>query len=357
MKGIVKIFGITLLVLQASRAHAGAEQAGTTAANFLSVGAGAGVLGMGGATLALSTGLGSAAWNPGGLGFIRDGEMTLSHAGLAQESNQEWAALGGRLGWQDFAWSISGLRQGQGSFDGRDASNNPTGSFDVSSMALGAALARPIGRAVSFGVAAKWVSENLGPSTRGSGVTFDAGMMARMGIVGFGAAAQNLGGTMSYGTTAYPFPSSFGAGISVDHAASGMRADLDVNVPNDYYPNVRAGVEWQWRERLALRAGYRRELGAPGDDVLNGPSFGMGAGAHGLWLDYGYVVTTSGEGQHRMGITLKPGQLNLGSGDPFGQKTMRRDFDEPAPAKATATPSKTAPAEPKKPAKTAKKKA
>ena len=57
----------------------------------------------------------------------------------------------------------------------------------------------------------------------------------------------------------------------------------------------------------------------------------MGAGARGVWLDYGYLVPGAGEGQHRLAVTLRPGQFGWLSGDPFGQRNMRRDFDDPRP--------------------------
>lgn len=327
MNGIARALSLALLVAaDASLAHAGADKAGTTAATFLSIGVGAPVAGMGGATLGLSNGLSSTAWNVGTLGFVKDGEVTLSHAGLSAQTSQEWMGLGGRMGFGEMRWSMTGLFQSEGSFEGRDASNNPIPGFQVSSMAFGGALARPFGHTASLGVGAKYVRENLGPSASGSGVTFDAGLMVKAGMFGFGIAGQNLGGQMTYGSEAYPFPSNVGAGLSVVHAASGLSADVDVNVPSDYYTNVRGGVQWQWRDRLALRAGYRREMGAASDDALNGPAFGMGAGAYGMWLDYGYLITQGGEGQHRLGISLHPGRMNLSPGDPFGQKSMPREY-------------------------------
>jgi hypothetical protein len=333
MKGITRAVGLMLLVTHASLAHAGADRAGTSAATFLSVGSGAGVLGMGGATLALSNGLTSLPWNAGSLGLLREGEMALSHAGLESETSQEWAAFGGRLGFGEMRWAVSGLFQSEGAFEGRDASNQSTGSFNVSSMAVGATVARPLGRNASLGVGAKWVRENLGPGFEGSGLAFDAGLLVRAGMLGFGVAGQNMGGSMTFGSSSYPFPSNYGAGFSIAHAGSGLELDVDVNAPSDYYTNVRGGVEWKWRDRLALRTGYRKELGAASDDALNGPTFGMGAGACGMWLDYGYLVTKSGEGQHRVGLSLHPGNMSWTGGDPFGQKGMPREFgpeNEPA---------------------------
>lgn len=53
-----------------------------------------------------------------------------------------------------------------------------------------------------------------------------------------------------------------GTGCTMD---AGLRVALDANFPNVYYQDVRIGAEWRWRDLLALRAGYRRELDAPAD--------------------------------------------------------------------------------------------
>ena len=98
--------------------------------------------------------------------------------------------------------------------------------------------------------------------------------------------------------------------MAFDHAASGLRMALDANFPTAYYTNLRGGVEWMWRQKLALRAGYRADLGAPSSDVLDGPSFGRGAGTHGLWFDFGYLVSANGQSQQRIAISFRPGRLS-----------------------------------------------
>src|SRR5690242_16824633 len=114
---------------------------------------------------------------------------------------------------------------------------------------------------------------------------------------------------MSFSGTRYPFPASYGGGISYAHAASGITAALDVNVPDADYTNVRGGIEWQWKHAVALRTGYRADLNAGSDDAMSGPTFGMGAGIHGMWLDYGYLLQGSTGGQHRLALSFRPGML------------------------------------------------
>jgi hypothetical protein len=296
---------LAMALVALGTARAGVERAGTTAADFLSLGSGTRVLGMGGATLGLGDDLGGAAWNPAAAGWLLGYEAALAHAALADRSTQEWGAFGGRIGGSQTRWAVTGLYQGDGSIQGRDASGAATGNLSVASMAFGALVSQRIGPHLTLGAGAKLVTERLA-SVSGTGFTFDAGLMARAGRVGFGVAAQNVGGHMSYGGLTYPFPSSVGAGIAFTDPRLGVRLALDANFPSTYHADLRAGAEWIHRGGLALRAGYRREL-APSADPLNGPTFGVGARAAGLWIDYGYLLPGGGASQHRLGLRFPLG--------------------------------------------------
>jgi LysM repeat protein len=298
---------VVAAVLAPRLAEAGAEKAGTTAANFLTVGGGPSALAMGGASLGLANGLDAASLNVGALGWIDGNSFTLSHASLDDQSKQEWASFGGMVGGLGTRWGVSGLYQSDGTFEGRDAGNNPTGTFDVSSMAVGLQLAQAFTDKLSVGLGTKWVSDKLGDATTGSGFTFDAGMSMRMGWVGLGFAAQNAFGKMRYDGVPYDFPTNYGIGIGVTHPTTGITAALDINMPSAYYKNVRGGVEWMYRQNLALRMGYRYDVGASDVDALDGPTFGVGAGANGFWFDYGYLIAGNQGGQHRLALSFRPG--------------------------------------------------
>lgn len=330
---MTRLLAICLVLLglsSATSARAGIENAGTTGANFLSIGSGASILSMGGATLGLGSDLNAVNWNVAALGGLAETQFALSHTGLEDQSNQEWAAAGGRIGHTQTRWALSGLFQSDGVFDGRDQFNNPTGSFGASSMALGMQVAQPLGSMVRVGGGFKWVGEHLG-DVSGSGLTFDAGVQARSGMFGIGLAAQNLGGSMKYQSTSAPFPSNVGMGVAMDHP-SGVRVALDANFPSAYYKDVRMGAEWNWKQRLAVRAGYRKELGAPAGERLSGPSFGLGSGTNGVWVDYGYVVAGGGgTGEHRLGLSFRPSMLNAGP-QGLGVRPALEPTVEPAPA-------------------------
>jgi len=329
------------LVLVATSANAGIDDAGTAVAGFLTLGTGPDALAMGGAALGRSGTLDLATWNPGSLGFLRETSVELSHANLDDQAAQEWASLGGRFGATQTAWGLSALYQSEGTFQGRDASNMPTQDFPVASAAAILQLAQGVGPHVSVGIAGKYVVDSQGPAQKAMGMTMDAGLSVRMGMIGLGFAAQNAVGSMTYGDTKYPFPSSYGVGVSVMHP-SGITAALDLNVPSTSYTNVRSGVEYRYKQIAVLRAGYRMELGGLQNDALAGPSFGTGFGTHSAWLDYGFMLNGNQGGQHRLAITFRlPGGGSGIQTDPFGQSSMPRGFDDPRQV-GPPTPSKPA---------------
>jgi hypothetical protein len=280
------------------------EAAGTRVGAFLATDPGAAVAARGGAGFALGGDLQSAALNPSALAGLGSGRFAVSHATLAEGVASDWAAYGGSLGAGSLRYGVSGLLRREGTIVGRDAANQPTSDSEARSWALAFQLARPLGPWLTVGGAARWVGERIGESG-GDGLAFDAGAQARAGAISFGLAAQNFGGGMNWGGQRWRMPASLGAGVALDHAASGLRFVLDLAAPADYYSSARAGAEWRLRDRLALRAGYRRELGAPAEDRMNGPAFGFGAGVGSMWLDYGFVLSSGGESVHRVGLDLR----------------------------------------------------
>lgn len=331
---------LAMALVAIGTAHAGIENAGVTAANFLSLGSGARTLSMGGATLGLGDDVGGVAWNAAALGWLSGSEAMVSHAGLQNRSLQEFGAYGGRVRHTQTRWAVTGLYQGDGSFEGRDANNISTGSFSVSSTAFGAIVAQQVGSMVTLGFGGKYVNEKLG-SVSGAGFTFDGGLMVRRGPLGFGVAVQNLLGQMKYGPLVYQFPTNYGAGVAFTHPATGLRVALDVNVPNAYHSDVRAGVEWMYKGMAAFRTGYRKELDSPGDP-LTGASFGLGAGRNGMWMDYGYLLSgIGGGGEHRLGLRFDLGHLGMNS-DPFGHSDIPKDFGSANDAPLIGPPAPTA---------------
>ena len=324
----------------AGDAGAAIDAAGTAAGSFLNVGAGTSALSMAGATLATGADLAAAAWNPASFARADVLQFSLSHAPLPGGTTQDWLAAGGRLRGGATRWALQALFQREAGLEGRDATNSPTSALSVSDLALGARLARPLTSALAAGVGVQWVHETLA-GTNGAGLSFDAGLRGRAGPLGFGFAARNVGGGMNYGDTRYDLPGVIAAGLSWSDEARGLRLDADLESPLHYYRDVRLGCEWLWRDRVALRSGYRLDLGAPEIEALSGVKFGLGAEVGGTWFEYAYTPEGgTGAGQHRIGLTFRPG----GAGRAIGDGRNVRDVSAPSASRASASSGPESPA-------------
>jgi hypothetical protein len=150
---------------------------------------------------------------------------------------------------------------------------------------------------------------------------------------------------MHYDGADYEFPTNYGLGAGVMLPGTGLRIALDANFPSSYYKDVRLGAEYLWHDMVAVRAGYRHELGST-NDPLTGPTFGLGAGLNGMWMDYGYLISDNGEAQHRIALRLVPGSWGMSGGVvPFAQAgSGMPSADKPEEPKKAPVP-KTKPAE------------
>ena len=318
----------------AARSHAAGEAAGTAAGSFLSLGNGASALSMAGATLATGGDLASAAWNPASLARIDQLQFSFTHAPLPGGASQEWFAAGGRMGLSpDTRWGLSTVFQREGGIEGRDASNNPTGTVSATDLAVGLKLAHRFGENFDFGVGGEWVHESLADAS-GSGFAFEAGVRGDAGPFGLALAARHVGGGMSWDGVRYDLPAVIAVGGSWTDAARGLRVNADFDMPSHYYKTVRLGGEWLWRGQVALRAGYRGDLGAAAGEQLSGPTFGLGTGVGTMWMDYGFALNgADGSGQHRIGLTFRPGMI-FGGGLAAQPVAAPRE-PKPAPVKVT----------------------
>jgi LysM repeat protein len=329
------VLGIAILI--ARPAVAGIELAGSTGANFLTVNPGASLVGMGSTGVAGYPDLSAMTWNPAALGMMNESQLMFSHMPLPNAASQEWMSFGGRTGEAPTRWALSARYEGGSSFQVRDPLGQLTGTFNSPSLALGVNAARAIDRHTVVGMGAKFVNENHG-SGAGYGGTFDIGILFHLGPLSLGAAAQNMGGSIRYDSLAYSMPRNLGAGLALADLKHGLRATLDFNHPSAYYEDLRAGAEWIWRERVALRVGYRQELNAYINDPMNGASFGLGGGGHGLWLDYAFVASADGTTQQRIALRVSPKAwgMSLASGvdDP---NSTGASSSPPSPAASNQT--------------------
>ena len=261
---------------------------GTTAAQFLKLGAGARAIAMGGAFVAEANDLSAVYWNPAGLASLRGHSLQLSNTRYLAEINYSMVAFGThvpRLG----TMAVSLLVVDSGNMAVRTAAE-PEGTgerFKVQNFALQASYGRSLTDQFSIGGTVKYIRERIWHSTASS-IGFDVGTLfvtpyTRLRL---GASMSNLGPKMQmdgrdilfsedpnptaagtveivnaqYRMDQHALPLLFRIGLAWDAYDAGTHrlvVSMDAAHPNDNAEYVNAGMEYDFRNLIAFRAGFR----------------------------------------------------------------------------------------------------
>ncbi len=297
-----------LCLAQLSFAGFGSADKGTSAAQFLKLGAGARAAGMGEAYSAVCAGADAVYWNPGALSGLNGISGTFTHAELFGALNYEY--LGYAQAFKEAGTIGLGIQYlSAGSIPETDSGGFETGS-DMNPVQLAAALAysRKIG-GFGIGAAAKYIKARLAETA--TALTADAGILSpgfinnklRLAVV-----VQNAGGRLKYGQQSDPLPLNLkmGGAFSV---SDNFILGLDLNSPRDNRLYAAAGAEYLLRYSavsFAARFGYNsRTMGEI--DGLTGVSAGLGLMCHDLALDYAFAPFGSLGSAHRISFSFKFG--------------------------------------------------
>jgi hypothetical protein len=247
----------------------------------------------------LASGADAVYWNPAGLTSARSHELSTTLTVWLFDTKQsalayalpleDFGTFGVQLQFVDYG-DIEETRADHLQFvgSGGDLYYNPglTGNvFSPSAYVVGLSYARQLTEQFSMGVTAKFVSESLWDqstvvieneygetetvNTYARHFFFDFGMRYNTGFrsIQIGIAVQNLGGQVQFAQEAYPAPLSFRLGTAanllgptalfVTDESNRLTAAYDIFQPNDYAQQMHLGVEYAFREVLALRTGYK----------------------------------------------------------------------------------------------------
>ncbi|MDZ7820658.1 MAG: PorV/PorQ family protein [Candidatus Marinimicrobia bacterium] len=249
---------------------------------------------MGGARAAGVNDLSALHWNPAGLSHTERGTFYGTYTSLYAGIQHGFVAYGTKIGRSE----ISGCRRYVFEFrgDGSDHPEFPEGSvrlFTVSDLALGLWSLRKLTDRLSVGETVKLINETIWRESA-STFGFDIGSQFDTGIKGIqlGMSITNFSTKFKFdgpdlnidvdtdpvyagnpdtearlNTGEWSLPLVFRLGIMVDllgpeseimpDPAHRLTLSFDANDPLDHFLRFNAGVEYSFREMLALRAGYR----------------------------------------------------------------------------------------------------
>ncbi len=300
------VLALALAASPAAALNLATGGAGTSGADFLTIGIGARPLAMGGAFAAVDAGADANAvnWNPAALGFIKKADVTASYNSLFIDENQGYTGYAAPLGKDGGVWaagfnylSVSNIERRAGDTE------TPDSTFGNQNYAASFSYARSLGGRLALAGSLKYVRTAL-DTLKENAMAVDAGVLALTPIdnLTLGAAIRNLG--TNVGPDSMPLAFKGGAAYKL----LGRRLLLDSDV--DWLATERRGYwsvgsEYWITPNLAARAGY--QLGH-GSDQLSDRLLGLGAGLgvkfNRFTLDYAFIPYGDLGNTHRATLGL-----------------------------------------------------
>lgn len=287
----------------------GAQRVGISAFQFLKIGVGGRGAALGESFVAIANDASALYWNPAGLTEFATNQVYASHTAYVIDIRHQFLGLVYHLSEDDhLGLSVVSLHM-----DDMEVTTEtqPFGTgryFKFGDLAIGATYARKMTEQFSFGVTVKYVEETL-DVLKMRGVMVDLGTFYWTGIgsMRFAVVVTNFGAdvapqgevTLYSGEKRSSFqsfspPTMFKIGFAmeaVQNEQHRLTTSMQLNHPNDNAEHIRAGIEYEWNNLLAIRAGVKRTIGEPlfGADNASEEDFSLGLGVS-LPVSFSQVV-------------------------------------------------------------------
>ena len=291
----LKIFVVSLLFV--SPALAVNENAGTSGAAFLQIGAGARPTAMGSAYVGIADDVNAVYFNPAGLSFIAKPELMAMHTNWFEGMNYNFGAFSYPTKFGAFALSVQTLNVAD--IERRDNAEALTGDFDSTDSAYALSYAHIIGPELSLGITGRYITQKL-DSASANTISGDIGLVKKFGHLPFsvGMAARHFGQEIEFRKESDPLPFTIDAGFGANLYRDKLILSLDTKMPRNNDITVGGGAEYNIllndEFKLSLRGGYNSAIT---DADGNGMSFGGGItfrhfAANAAWIPLGDLGNT-----------------------------------------------------------------
>lgn len=267
----------------------GPSKAGTVGAQFLQLGVSARATGMGESFVALVNDASAAYYNPAALAELEKREAMFNHTTLPGGLRHFFATYVHGFG-NAGAFAISFNMLTTGDMPVTVAFEGPTGEiFSASESAIGLSYAKSLTDRFSLGGTAKLVLEDLAGFNDRT-VAFDIGTIYHTGFreLNLGMSVSNFGPDLNFGTErnsagevifdgqSFPLPITFRFGASLDVVNtenSKIMLAGQLIQPNDNLRYTAFGVEFDYRDALFLRGGFKLDEESDQDAAGNSNGF------------------------------------------------------------------------------------
>ncbi|MFH1368800.1 MAG: PorV/PorQ family protein [Elusimicrobiota bacterium] len=283
------------------------SDAGTSAAQFLKLGAGARAAGMGEALVAAADDSTSIYWNPAGLNKVSGKSFSLMHAVWFEDISYDWASFA--MPYRD--WGVFGMGVqylSYGSIKRIDNTGLETGDFSPTDLCVSLSYARQC-KGFDLGANVKYISLKI----ENSAVAYAADIGAQYKLMNvlddkltLGLAAQNMGTKVKFISEEDPLPMNIKAGGTYQIRENWI-AVLDINAPIDNAVSFGIGSEYACIVNETITALGRLGYNTRNKDTggLNGLTAGFGVAYQDYSFDYAFVPYGELGNTQRISLSVK----------------------------------------------------
>lgn len=290
--------GLIVVLLISNLIYAGGV--GTTAANYLKIGAGARATAMADTYVGLANDISSVYWNPAGITEMKKTEIgftNLNHlVGISSKTLSGIVPVDETHFFGGYYTSLGTPDDEETQFSSGGLAYTETGdTFKSAINIIALSYGNKWSDKLSFGGNLKLINEDLA-GEKSDGMLIDLGLLHHdflMKDLSFGAVMKNLGIKKLREDEEYPFMIAAGVSYQTRAFENDLFLLADLELPNDNSARIGLGAEY-WIDMVAARLGYSN---------YNGFTLGMGLALDSLKADYAYVPYGELGSTHRISIS------------------------------------------------------
>ncbi|MFH1335966.1 MAG: PorV/PorQ family protein [Candidatus Zixiibacteriota bacterium] len=308
------------------------DNLGTAGAQFLKIDVDARVVALGGANVAFSKGAMALYYNPAGIANMEKRSLAFSYTDWVSDIKYNYFAYETPVqGFGNVGVHVGVLTMGDMEVTTTDLPEGTGETFGVNGWVVGISNAYQLTNRFSFGITAKYIREQISDLSSNA-LAFDFGTLYYTGFrtLRIAMSTRNFGTDTKFDgkelettfdednnpstapiiirkkTQSQPLPLMFRLGVAYDfefNEQSKLMAVLDGYNTRDRGQQASLGLEYSWRDQLAVRAGYKMRtdeeglaLGAGYDFDI--PRFGI-IGINYAWADFGRL-----QNSHRFSLMI-----------------------------------------------------
>lgn len=301
-----KLFtALTFALLCAGTSFSANSNVGTSGAQFLKIGAGARPTAMGDAFVGVADDVNAIYFNPAGLGFQTQSQMTAMRTEWFEGLNYDYGAFSLPLKSGSLGFSVSTLKAED--LEKRSADESLQGSFETLDAAYTFSYGHKMGESWSLGATARYLKQEIDATSAGAWGG-DVGIFKKLSgrPVTVGLAIRHMGQEIKFVNESDPQPMTIDAGLGMKMLSNKLIVGLNFQKPRDNDVQFGTGLEYtqplRKDFRCAVRTGYSS---AKTDSGGSGLSIGGGVGYKLLDLDLAWVPYGDLGNTIRTGISFR----------------------------------------------------